>query len=440
MPIPGSNVTALCLSVMGNRISTALLLLANSADPYLRQEGYARGMPTIVHMACALGRAELTEQFLASQHIENDPTELLAFYQLRCPSDVPNLARALVRHGAEVSDDLFHAFLCASRWLSAWELLESPTFSDHLTASQASNMLLVVWSSCGGSQTTNHQRQLRAYYNTSLTGAPIPTWAGASGPEAGMDVRPAPKTRRRKLPAKYEIDDLLGDTSPYDKSQDDKGAAAQLAVIRLLLQHGAPIGGATRGDALDSYPLVPGEYGGRVGVFFVLSEELRLAMCQPVWQGSQVQQHMEEFDDDYDYADKTIEQLGAILRRRSPARSQDVPQVHHHQQDIQLLYLGLLSQEEGKGGRKKKGVEKVSPLGTIWKQFLLVYARDVGEKPDAKLCRKARKARRLLPRPAAISRALRDPRVGELELVHEFYDASSLTSRVDVSKGILVNL
>jgi len=182
MPIPGSNVTALCLSVVGNRISTALLLLANSADPYLRQEGYARGMPTIVHMACALGRAELTEQFLASQHIENDPTELLAFYQLRCPSDVPNLARALVRHGAEVSDDLFHAFLCASRWLSAWELLESPTFSDHLTASQASNMLLVVWSSCGGSQTTNHQRQLRAYYNTSLTGAPIPTWAGASGP------------------------------------------------------------------------------------------------------------------------------------------------------------------------------------------------------------------------------------------------------------------
>jgi len=83
--------------------------------------------------------------------------------------------------------------------------------------------------------------------------------------EAGMDVRPAPKTRRRKLPAKYEIDDLLGDTSSYDKSQDDKGAAAQLAVIRLLLQHGAPIGGATRGDALDSYPLVPGEYGGRVG-------------------------------------------------------------------------------------------------------------------------------------------------------------------------------
>ena len=58
-----------------------------------------------------------------------------------------------------------------------------------------------------------------------------------------------------------------------------------------------------------------------------------------------------------------------------------MPQVHHHQQDIQLPYLGLLSQEEGKGGRKKKGVEKVSPLGTIWKQFLLVYARDVGEKP-----------------------------------------------------------
>jgi hypothetical protein len=83
--------------------------------------------------------------------------------------------------------------------------------------------------------------------------------------EAGMDVQPAPKTRRRKLPVKYDIDDLLADTSPYDKNQDGEGAAAQLAVVRLLLQHGAPISGPTRGDALDSYPPVPGEYGGRVG-------------------------------------------------------------------------------------------------------------------------------------------------------------------------------
>jgi len=35
-------------------------------------------------------------------------------------------------------------------------------------------------------------------------------------------------------------------------------------------------------------------------------------MCQPVWQGSQVQQGVEVFDDDYDYADKTIEQLDAV--------------------------------------------------------------------------------------------------------------------------------
>ncbi|RTE68479.1 hypothetical protein BHE90_017142 [Fusarium euwallaceae] len=74
--------------------------------------------------------------------------------------------------------------------------------------------------------------------------------------EAGMDVRPAPSTRRRtrrQSSVKYGVDDLLGHTSPFDKSQNDEGAAAQLSVICVLLQHGAPIGGATRGDALDSY-------------------------------------------------------------------------------------------------------------------------------------------------------------------------------------------
>jgi ankyrin repeat protein len=36
-PIPGSKTTALSLAVLGNHVPTALLLLANHADPDLRE-------------------------------------------------------------------------------------------------------------------------------------------------------------------------------------------------------------------------------------------------------------------------------------------------------------------------------------------------------------------------------------------------------------------
>ncbi|KFA77849.1 hypothetical protein S40288_09763 [Stachybotrys chartarum IBT 40288] len=292
-PIPGSKTTALSLAILGNRTPTALILLANGADPDLRESD--QDPPTVLHLACALGLTELTDRLLTGRYVEAHPTELLAVYHLHCPSDVPRLAAGLVRRGAEVSEDIVGAFLRGSRWQSAWELLMSPMLRDHLTAEGASSILRTVLSLRGG-ELANHVgtavRMLQHLLNFGADpdlgrllwrqsgGVSYPTWLKLLPPllEAGMDVKPALSKRRRaprQRPAKYGVDDLLGHTSPYDKSQDDEGAAAQLAIIHLLLQHGAPIGKATRGDALDSYLLGSGqELHGRARWSYKLSRVL----------------------------------------------------------------------------------------------------------------------------------------------------------------------
>ncbi|KAK3367784.1 hypothetical protein B0H63DRAFT_529490 [Podospora didyma] len=58
--------------------------------------------------------------------------------------------------------------------------------------------------------------------------------------EAGMDVA---------------AEDDLGKASAYDRNQDEEGASAQLEVVRLSLRRGAPIGPATRADALNSFTM-----------------------------------------------------------------------------------------------------------------------------------------------------------------------------------------
>ncbi|RSL51828.1 hypothetical protein CEP53_008304 [Fusarium sp. AF-6] len=141
-PIPGTKTTALTLAVLGNHVPTTLLLLANGADPGSRLSGRdVRDPPTVPHLVCMLGLAELADQLLTRQYLEVDPTELLVVYQLNCPSDVSGFVAMLVRHGAEVSADNFRSFLHASKWQSAWELLTSPILSDHLVVEAASCML-----------------------------------------------------------------------------------------------------------------------------------------------------------------------------------------------------------------------------------------------------------------------------------------------------------
>lgn len=293
-PIPGSKTTALSLAVVGNHVPTALLLLANHADPDLR-EGGAQELPAVLHLVCTLGLTELADGLLTAQYVEVDPTELLGVYQLNCPSDASRFVTVLVRHGAEVSEDMFWAFLSAAKFQSAWELLASPMFSDHLTVEGASCMLWAVLSLRGRELAKHVEMTVRMLRHLLDRGAnpdlgrflwrqsgdvSYPVLLKLLPPllEAGMDVKPAPSMRRRarrQPPVKYGVNDLLGHTSPYDESQDDEGAAAQLEIIRLLLQHGAPIGGATRGDSVDSYPLAPEQQlHGRAGWSYKLCQVL----------------------------------------------------------------------------------------------------------------------------------------------------------------------
>ncbi|RSL38487.1 hypothetical protein CEP51_016912, partial [Fusarium floridanum] len=82
-PIPGTKTTALTLAVLGNHVPTTLLLLANGADPGSRLSGRdVRDPPTVLHLVCMLGLAELADQLLIRQYLEVDPTELLVVYRL----------------------------------------------------------------------------------------------------------------------------------------------------------------------------------------------------------------------------------------------------------------------------------------------------------------------------------------------------------------------
>ncbi|OAA66668.1 ectomycorrhiza-induced ankyrin-domain nacht-domain containing protein [Niveomyces insectorum RCEF 264] len=300
VPIRQTSITALCLAVLRNRISTALLLLAHNADPAAPHIVNAhhvhdtRSAPTVVHLACARGLAELADQCLATKCIHADPTDLLKYYQSDGEADTPAVVAMLLRHGADASDDIFAAFLHSSKWLSAWELLASPTFYGHMTAERAGRILSEVIRVGGrppGANIETAERMVRRLLDRGADpnlGSLL--WRCSSALsyasvlkllppfiEAGMVVqRPPPKgtktkkstaTRRARRPPHGAGQpsstlsspcggtlDLLAETSPYEKDQDDEAAAAQLAIVRLLLQHGAAIGGPTRGDALDAYP------------------------------------------------------------------------------------------------------------------------------------------------------------------------------------------
>ncbi len=95
--------------------------------------------------------------------------------------------------------------------------------------------------------------------------------------EAGMDFkgrRPTGRPRRRRgvREERHQKEDLLGYASAYDKDLDEEGSSAQLAVVRLLLQHGVTIGGPTRGNALDSLTSTTAD--GRAGWAFKLCSAL----------------------------------------------------------------------------------------------------------------------------------------------------------------------
>ncbi|EPE06820.1 ectomycorrhiza-induced ankyrin-domain nacht-domain containing protein [Ophiostoma piceae UAMH 11346] len=321
---PDVRISALYVAVSANRISTALLLLAYGACLDLETASFPDDreavkaetdaddaeiytpddIPTVVHLACALGYASMAEQLLIhANNINNnnnkihhqsamDCTRLLCFYGKRCTKDVSAVAAVLLRQGATFSEEALCALLASSKWESALELLALPTCNEQITANLADRAL---WQMLLDGRLESETAAAKRIFQRLLDGGAHPNtgrqlWHLASRQgwgvvlellppflEAGMvlrhDAEEKNKKKKRKRagahgknigrggPGPAPTDDLLGETSPYEADQDEEGNAAKLAIVHLLLQYGVPIQGATRGDALDAYNGRPPENG-----------------------------------------------------------------------------------------------------------------------------------------------------------------------------------
>ncbi|KAK0729658.1 hypothetical protein B0H67DRAFT_559311 [Lasiosphaeris hirsuta] len=240
--------TPLCLAVSSDRATSALLLLAHGASPDVPQHDAL----TVLHLTCAMGYADLAEQLLVAGSVRADATDVLCYYNRYAQKDVPAIVKLLARHGANSSDTLISEFLTSSKWRSASALLRSKNCQNQMSPSLASDLLDCACSVIRRStRNTQDAKQIisqlldmgadpntgQLLWTSSPPNFPVLLTLLPHFLEAGMDPT---------------AQDLLGETSAFDRSQDKEGVSAQLAVVRLLLQYGAPIGPATRGDALDA--------------------------------------------------------------------------------------------------------------------------------------------------------------------------------------------
>ena len=113
--------TPLCLAVSNNKASSAVLLLAHGASPAVPSR--SRDSLTVLHLACAMGHADLAAQLLATGSVQANPTDVLHYYitYLSYESsrkDDPAIVELLARD-ANFSDALTAEYLGSRRWLSA---------------------------------------------------------------------------------------------------------------------------------------------------------------------------------------------------------------------------------------------------------------------------------------------------------------------------------
>lgn len=255
-------LTPIAIAVINNHISTAEILLARGANPEMGPDG-DQDKFTVIHLACALGFAEMAKVLLAAGQTQPDPTGLLTRYGKSESIDAPPMVKLLLSHHAKVSDDLFYTFLDTFKWQSASELLQSTQYRQEMSRRRASDLAQrLLCSRRLGQDTETAQILIRQLLDLGASvslgmslirqGSEVdfPTTLQLLPPflDAGMHIKPG--SGRKKGTTPYPTD-LLGLASGYDKSLDDKGWAAQLSVVRLMLKHGAPIRGSTRGDAMD---------------------------------------------------------------------------------------------------------------------------------------------------------------------------------------------
>lgn len=300
--VTGAMVTPILLAVIRDHIPTASLLLAGGASPQIgpvdeKHDDEEKGGEeqeneklTVVHLACALGSTDMVRQLLelSTGNIQPDTTDLLRFYAkhgVHKKAGAPGMVGLLVSHGAEVAnrDDMFRGFLRTFRWISALELLESNEYRHKMSATRATDLVRDLLASrhlkVQAKTAENIIRQLLDVGADPSLGKLLWVRSGElgfpamlhilrpffdAGMDFGVDSRLPPPRRGSPWPRDIpgdrlqlrfdfmSIHDLLGHLSALDKDQDEQGSAAQLAIIRLMLQHGAPILGPTRGYALDS--------------------------------------------------------------------------------------------------------------------------------------------------------------------------------------------
>ncbi|OAA58993.1 ectomycorrhiza-induced ankyrin-domain nacht-domain containing protein [Niveomyces insectorum RCEF 264] len=274
--------------------------------------------PLVTTLAAAMGHEALAEKLMDSGFVPaTSPSEMLYVYAQYNHSR-PEFAASLVRRGAEASPRMlqYMAKVAGRLWaalpLSLLEAmpLDGPVFAQTWTPALADKTVLDI--------TTTFQRDLyfsdfhdnhydHDYFDVDvekalralrrllmIRGVDVDAggrslWRQSSFQpfdyalvkhllppflEAGMDVRcrceaPRPPTEhaQQEQPPHYGLgnkrevpDDLLAATSRYEPTQCVKGAAMQLGVVRLLLQHGAPITAATRDNALRDHPVGPSVY------------------------------------------------------------------------------------------------------------------------------------------------------------------------------------
>jgi ankyrin repeat protein len=249
-----SIVNPLYLAVLNDKASSALLLLSHGASPVVRPG--SQDSLTVLHLACTMGYASLAEQLLASGSVPADPTDVLQCYSTHLSrgyvkNDAPAVVELLARD-ANVPDAVIGEFLRASRWQSALVLLQAKKRRNRISRTTATDLLDSACSSL-----RHHTRKAQdaslvirrlldmgadpdvGHQLLSSSTSDFPALLTLLPPllEAGMDLA---------------AEDALGIASAYDRNQTEEGASAQLEVVRLFLRHGAPIGPATRGDALDS--------------------------------------------------------------------------------------------------------------------------------------------------------------------------------------------